>query len=152
MGNQLLETIRRVGIFIICAQTLIHFRPNESYEKYMKLLVSVMVLVQLVLPIAAILQGKEASALEESVKQYEAEMQKNMEEISITSAMAEEKMETLTMEEIETRFNNIRAENEGEEKQTEEPKGLTENADEAESSKVENVSIEVGRIEVGQDE
>lgn len=152
MGNQLLETIRRVGIFIICAQTLIHFRPNESYEKYMKLLVSVMVLVQLVLPIAAILQGKEASALEESVKQYEAEMQKNMEEISITSAMAEEKMETLTMEEIETRFNNMRAENEGEEKQTEEPKGLTENADEAESSKVENVSIEVGRIEVGQDE
>lgn len=152
MGNQLLDTIRRVGIFIICAQTLIHFRPNESYEKYMKLLVSVMVLVQLVLPIAAILQGKEARALEESVKQYEAEMQKNMEEISITSVMAEEKIETLTMEEIKTRLNNENTAGEGEEKKTEASKSLTEEAEEAESSKVENVSIEVGRIEVGQDE
>lgn len=152
MGNQLLDTIRRVGIFIICAQTLIHFRPNESYEKYMKLLVSVMVLVQLVLPIAAILQGKEALALEESVKQYEAEMQKSMEDISITSVMAEEKMEILTMEEIKTRLNNENAESEGEEKQTEGPEGLAEDAEEAESSKVENVNIEVGRIEVGQDE
>ena len=46
----LYHVIGQVGIFLICAQTLIHFRPRESYEKYLKLLLSVMLLIQLLQP------------------------------------------------------------------------------------------------------
>lgn len=45
-----LETIRGVGIFIVCAQAVLHFRPKASYDKYLKVLVSVIVLVMLIVP------------------------------------------------------------------------------------------------------
>ncbi|MDE6926541.1 MAG: hypothetical protein K2P59_15025, partial [Acetatifactor sp.] len=53
--NSLFQTICRIGIFMICAQTVIHFRPQESYEKYLKLLVSAMVLIQMFLPVSRLL-------------------------------------------------------------------------------------------------
>ena len=39
MRNPLFQAICRVGMFMICAQAIVHFRPNEAYEKYLKLLV-----------------------------------------------------------------------------------------------------------------
>ena len=53
----LYHVIGQVGIFLICAQTLIHFRPRESYEKYLKLLLSVMLLIQLLQPLLTVLRG-----------------------------------------------------------------------------------------------
>ena len=53
----LYHVIGQVGIFLICAQTLIHFRPRESYEKYLKLLLSVMLLIQLLQPLLTVLGG-----------------------------------------------------------------------------------------------
>ena len=50
------EVIKRVGIFIICAQTIQHFKPGEQYEKYIKLLIGFMVLVQMVNPVLNYLQ------------------------------------------------------------------------------------------------
>lgn len=50
MGGKLLQIIRQVGIFMICAQMILHFKPSESYGKYIKLLISIMVLVQLFFP------------------------------------------------------------------------------------------------------
>lgn len=51
-----MSTICRVGIFIICAQTIIHFRPKPVFEKYLKLLLGAMILVQLLLPLHSFLQ------------------------------------------------------------------------------------------------
>ena len=34
----LYRVIGQAGIFLICAQTVVHFRPKESYDKYLKLL------------------------------------------------------------------------------------------------------------------
>ncbi len=48
---ELLGTIRQIGIFMICAQAVLHFKPSAKYEKYLKLLISVMVLVQLLVPL-----------------------------------------------------------------------------------------------------
>ena len=46
----LYRVIGQAGIFLICAQTVVHFRPKESYDKYLKLLLSVMLLLQLLQP------------------------------------------------------------------------------------------------------
>lgn len=47
MLHAFLQGICRAGIFVICAQTLVHFRPRQSYEKYLKLLLSTMIIIQL---------------------------------------------------------------------------------------------------------
>lgn len=51
MLDGFLDTIRNLGIFVICAKMIVHFRPKEADEKYMKLLISMMVLLQLLLPL-----------------------------------------------------------------------------------------------------
>ena len=40
----------QLGIFMICAQVLVHFTPGEAYEKYIKLLVGLLFLAQLLEP------------------------------------------------------------------------------------------------------
>lgn len=46
-----LYEIRSMGVFLICAQMLIHFRPKSSYTKYLRLMVSLILLAQFVEPI-----------------------------------------------------------------------------------------------------
>lgn len=70
MLDGLLDSIRQIGVFMICAQALIHFKPKGSYEKYMKLLASAMILVQLLSPIAALFTGSEGQGLEERIAAY----------------------------------------------------------------------------------
>ncbi len=70
MWEGLLNGIRQMGVFMICAQALIYFKPKGSYEKYLKLLVSAMILVQLLSPVAALLSGKEGQSLEERIGYY----------------------------------------------------------------------------------
>lgn len=49
MGD-FVENIRRVGIFMIVAQVVIHLAPGKQYEKYIKLIAGVIILVQLISP------------------------------------------------------------------------------------------------------
>lgn len=46
----LVESIKKIGIFMIAAQAVIHFAPSQKYEKYIKLIVGMMILVQFVVP------------------------------------------------------------------------------------------------------
>lgn len=49
--STLVESVKRIGIFMIAAQTVIHFAPGQKYEKYIKLLVGMMILLQFVMPL-----------------------------------------------------------------------------------------------------
>jgi len=40
----MLQTIREIGIFMIIAQAVVHFAPGRQYEKYIKLISSVIIL------------------------------------------------------------------------------------------------------------
>lgn len=46
----IVENIRRIGIFMIAAQTVMHFAAGKQYEKYMKIITSVIVLMQFMSP------------------------------------------------------------------------------------------------------
>ena len=81
MWDFFLKSITRVGIFILCAQTLLHLRPKAAYEKYMKLLVSVMLLVQLLSPIWALFGQSAGQGLEQRMRRYEELLQEGMEQI-----------------------------------------------------------------------
>ena len=99
----LMKSILQVGIFMICAQVLIHFRPNGSYEKYMKLLVSVLMLAMLFFPIVNLLIGGDYN-MEEKVKWFEEELAKSMEEAKLTAGQTEELLNRMTMEELNERL------------------------------------------------
>ncbi len=83
MLDGLLSSIRQIGVFMICAQALIHFKPKGSYEKYLKLLVSAMILVQLLSPIAALFTGKEGQGLEERIAAYSASFEQGLGEAAL---------------------------------------------------------------------
>lgn len=57
--SALVELIKRIGIFMIAAQAVIHFTPGQKYEKYIKLIVGMMILLQFVMPLRSILSKTE---------------------------------------------------------------------------------------------
>lgn len=149
---ELINTIRQVGNFIICAQTLIHFRPNESYGKYMRLLVSVMVLVQLVIPIFSFFQIGSNELFTESIASYENSMRDQMDIVNITGVMAEEKLEILTKQELQERIEaqEIATQEAAEDTTAQDTANnnvaelKTETTSEVAVQKIEEVKIEVG--------
>ena len=40
MLSVFIELVKRVGIFVIIGQTILHFGIGKEYEKYMKLVIS----------------------------------------------------------------------------------------------------------------
>ena len=57
--NALVDLIKKIGIFMIAAQAVIHFAPDIKYAKYMKLIVGILVLLQFLSPVYKIVSGME---------------------------------------------------------------------------------------------
>ncbi len=55
--SSFMESICKIGIFMIAAQAVIHFAPAAKYEKYMRLVVGIIVLLQFLVPINKITDG-----------------------------------------------------------------------------------------------
>ena len=100
MWEGLLNGIRQMGVFMICAQALIYFKPKGSYEKYLKLLVSAMILVQLLGPVAALLSGKEGQSLEERIGYYSNSFEQGLGE----AALLEYQMEQIRQQLLTTQI------------------------------------------------
>lgn len=100
---------------MICAQAVVHFRPQASYEKYLKLLVSAMVLIQLFLPLSRFLFHGDGEAME---KQTQAFLEGLEEELSAAESRAFETdalLEQMTLEEIRKRAEEADSEDSEEE-------------------------------------
>ena len=54
MGERMLQITKQTGIFIVCAQMILHFKAAECYEKYIRLLISIMVLAQVIVAVSAV--------------------------------------------------------------------------------------------------
>lgn len=104
MQHSIFRAICQVGIFMICAQAIIHFRPREVYEKYLKFLVSAMVLIQLFLPIGSLVWGKGGDGAAEGLEQFRRRMQVNMKEAEESAAAADAILEQMTLEEVRRRM------------------------------------------------
>lgn len=59
--SSFVESICKIGIFMIAAQAVIHFAPAAKYEKYMRLVVGIIVLMQFLVPINKITDGIDGS-------------------------------------------------------------------------------------------
>ena len=47
----MLETIRQIGVFMIAAQAVVHFAPGRQYEKYIKSVSGIMILLLFLTPV-----------------------------------------------------------------------------------------------------
>lgn len=104
MINSLFQAICRTGIFMICAQAIVHFRPQESYEKYLKLLVSVMVLVQIFLPLGSFLAGIGGEDARVQLESFRESLEQSMEEARQQAEETDALLEQMTLEEVRRRM------------------------------------------------
>lgn len=89
----LYHVIGQVGIFLICAQTLVHFRPRESYEKYLKLLLSVMLLIQLLQPLLTVLGGDKIAGTDVQVTEFAEEIRTVLEQAAMQAEQTEDEIQ-----------------------------------------------------------
>jgi len=98
MGYSFLEFMKKIGIFIICAHSLLHFSAGKPYEKYLKFLIGIMVLAQFAIPLGEMLLGKEAGKIWEEAERFQMELEERAgdvvwdweEEDAVSDALEEE--------------------------------------------------------------
>lgn len=144
---------------MICAQAIVHFKPNGSYGKYLKMLVSVMLLIQIFLPIAKLFSQDAGLNIEKRVEWFEQNVEQVTKQAVNRAFQSEEVLERMTLEEVQSRLEET---TEGEGAETAglgEVKGSGEGeADGGDAAEEglkadedsENVRVEKIRVKVGQ--
>ena len=75
------ELVKRVGIFVVIGQTILHLGISKVYEKYMKLVISFMVAAQIVFAFGTYLYKAESDrGFEEAYYENWEENMKKLEE------------------------------------------------------------------------
>lgn len=143
MRNALFRAICKVGIFVICAQAVVHFRPREAYEKYLKLLVGIMVMIQLFLPIAAFFLGGNMEQLAQRLEGFQEELEQNAELEAEAAMQADEVLERMTLEEVSRRMEELKRK----EQETEQNQTQQQTQEQVQEEKDTVISVEVGPIE-----
>lgn len=116
--NLLFRSICQLGIFMICAQAIVHFRPNSSYEKYLKMLVSVMLLVQVFLPFTKMFSSDTQQGIEKNIAQFEQKIEETMNQALRTAAETDDLLSNMSLEEVRKRMEAQEEEKEGEQEES----------------------------------
>ena len=111
------SVIGQIGIFMICAQALLQFRPKETYGKYLRLLLSAMILIQVVQPISGLFFGGNEQALQKSMEQFQSSIEESMEQAALRAVEAETQLKQRSMLEVQERLVEQEAEDAVGEKQ-----------------------------------
>lgn len=83
----MLKTIREIGIFMIAAQAVVHFAPSVRYEKYIRSISGVIILLLFLTPFIQLSGGKWEEPEQILIKMRElTEMPALPESVRITSA------------------------------------------------------------------
>ncbi len=97
----LLKEIGQMAVFLICAQTLLYFRAKDSYEKYIKLLISMILLLLLTEPFLNLFHTGEGSGLWNGIATYGQAMEEVMGQGLIEEEEIEQILQRITQEKVE---------------------------------------------------
>lgn len=111
---------------MICVRAIIHFRPNEAYEKYLRLLAGIMIMIQLFLPVGRLILGKNGQGAAEVLQQFRGELERGMEEAAESAAAADALLEQMTLEEIQRRLEEQKLQENAADWEKNQGKGVTE--------------------------
>ncbi|WP_321019147.1 stage III sporulation protein AF, partial [Eisenbergiella porci] len=76
MGAQFLDLLKKVTIFMLAGQIIVQFLPSGGYEKYVKMMISIMVLSQIALPILSLGKFDAQQNFQTALRKYEEEMER----------------------------------------------------------------------------
>lgn len=138
------HVIGQAGIFLICAQTLVHFRPKESYEKYLKLLMSVMLLLQLLHPVLTFLGSDSGQNVTKETIEFSTELQTVLEQASKQAEGSEERIQDAA----DGLTENAEELQKTEETLEESGEAVTESGEDMGTSEKEKIQIEIAPIEL----
>ena len=93
----IIENIRRIGIFIIAAQTVMHFAAGRQYEKYLKIITGVIILLLFIGPFATA-SVNPVTEWQADFELLEQQMQGNMQQ---EMPYVVNPMETVALQQIE---------------------------------------------------
>lgn len=71
MFDSVLEMIKKAGIFLILAQTVLHLCVSETYEKYIKMLVGLITAILLIFPVIDLIKENGFQDFESYRMEYE---------------------------------------------------------------------------------
>lgn len=97
MQSGLVKAICQMGTFMICAQAILHFRPKAAYEKYLKMLVSAMILIQLLLSVEGVFSPKGEQELADRAAWFADSLEESMRQAMEHSLLSEEDMQLSIM-------------------------------------------------------
>ena len=72
MFDSILEIIKKAGIFMILAQTVLHLCVSETYERYIKMLVGIITAIFLIFPVIDLVKENGFQDFESYRLEYEA--------------------------------------------------------------------------------
>ena len=109
MVDDFLEFIKRMGIFLICAESILYFSPGSSYQKYIRVLIGFMLLMQFMIPVKAILSGQDKAAIENQVNEFRWQLERAANEKNdfLHFPSQEEMVNESIAEEVKSRLNHI---------------------------------------------
>ncbi len=93
MESGIVKMICQMGIFMICAQAILHFRPKAAYEKYLKMLVNGMILIQLFLAIGGIFSPEGKEQLAKRAQWFADSLEEGMGEATQNAFFSEEALQ-----------------------------------------------------------
>lgn len=105
----MVENIRRIGMFMIVAQTVIHFASGKQYEKYLKIIAGVLILLQFISPFVSSsgdLSEKWQTEVERMMRQM-GEQNDVWQEIPSAVSSVETVVLQQIEEEVKSRMNDI---------------------------------------------
>ena len=107
MTVNIVENIRRIGIFMIAAQTVMHFAAGKQYEKYIKIITGIIVLLLFVTPFVS---SSDSSVIgwQTELERMEKQIQSNMQtEMSYIASPTQTVVLRQIEEEVKERMNDM---------------------------------------------
>lgn len=133
--------VGQIATFMICAQAITHFKPKESYGKYLRVLLSVMILVQIFQPFCKLFWGVSGQELYAGVEDFQRELDAGMRTAAEQSVLVGKRLESMSLLEVQERL----AEQEADEWQN---STQTDESDEDKGSGAINKIDKIERMEV----
>lgn len=109
MAGDAFEIMKRASIFMILAQTIIYFRPQESYEKYLRFLIHLMLIVVLFFPVVELVNHSAGNRMQSSLSAYMSQMEQlmdGMKDMTIEEFPQENTYISTIQDEVKIRLNN----------------------------------------------
>lgn len=94
----LIKSLIQTAVFMICARAMVQLRPKGDYEKYLKLLVSLMILSQITFALTGLWKG--GGEQEKQLEALEQQLSESLSKAGSLTGEAQRKVEELTMGQI----------------------------------------------------